>query len=236
MGLEVAEYYQKQAYRYLCGNSDAQIKKVIKILKEEGRENEINHTVKLLNKKGTTIPRETAYCEGELFEDYVHDMKIVQEYATVNRQAIIDDIVKFMNFTVVDSFTTIHNYPDTEDMILRKGAVSAKKGERLLIPINMKDGSLICVGKGRKELNESAPHGAGRVMSRSQALKTLSMDEFREKMKGVYSTSVTETTLDESPMAYKTLDDIAGNITQTCKIVKRITPVYNFKAQEKKRR
>ncbi len=159
-------------------------------------------------------------------------MKIIQQYAVLNRKAMVDEIIKGLNLSAVDCFTTIHNYIDTDEMILRKGAVSAKKGERLLIPINMRDGSLICIGKGNKDWNQSAPHGAGRLMSREKAFATLTMEEFKEQMQGIYSTSVTPQTLDESPMAYKKLEDIIDNITPTVKIIKRITPVYNFKASE----
>jgi RNA-splicing ligase RtcB len=156
----------------------------------------------------------------------------MQRFAVLNRQAMADEIVQEMSFTVVDRFTTIHNYIDTDKMILRKGAVSAAKGEKLLIPINMRDGSLICIGKGNRNWNCSAPHGAGRLLSRSAAFKTLSVEEFEAEMRGIYTTSVSKKTLDESPMAYKTLEDIVENVTPSVKIVKRILPVYNFKASE----
>lgn len=142
------------------------------------------------------------------------------------------EIVTGLNLTVIDGFTTIHNYVDTDEMILRKGAVSAKKGKRLLIPLNMRDGSLICTGKGNADWNESAPHGAGRLISRAKAFATLSMEEFKREMSGIYSTSICKQTLDESPMAYKGIDDILDNITPTVSVVKRILPVYNFKASE----
>jgi len=141
-------------------------------------------------------------------------------------------IVEGMDLTVVDRFTTIHNYIDTENMILRKGSVSAQKGEKLLIPINMRDGSLICIGKGNEEWNCSAPHGAGRHMSRSEAFRTLSLEEFEKEMEGIYSTTVNRRTLDESPMAYKGMEEIVENIEATAEIVKTIKPVYNFKADE----
>ena len=173
-----------------------------------------------------------AYVYGQLFDDYIHDMKIIQSFAVLNRKAMVEEIVQGLKLTVTDGFTTIHNYIDTDEMILRKGAVSAKKGERLLIPINMRDGSLICIGKGNKDWNQSAPHGAGRLMSRGKAFATLTMEEFRQQMSGIYSTSVTPQTLDESPMAYKKLEDIVDNITPTVRIEKRIIPVYNFKASE----
>ena len=159
-------------------------------------------------------------------------MKIVQNFATLNRHAIIDEIVTGLGLHVMDSFTTIHNYIDTENMILRKGAVSAQRGEKLLIPINMRDGSLICIGKGNEEWNCSAPHGAGRLLSRGKARETLSMEEFESEMQGIYTTSVNRNTLDESPMAYKSLSDIVDNIAPTVDIYKRITPIYNFKSSE----
>lgn len=159
-------------------------------------------------------------------------MKITQEFAVLNRQAMADEIVKSMGLTVIDKFTTIHNYIDTENMILRKGAVSARKGERLLIPINMRDGALICVGKGNDDWNQSAPHGAGRLLSRKTAKSTLTLEEFKKEMKGIYSTSINLETLDESPMAYKSIDDIVDNIQPTVDVIKRILPIYNFKSSE----
>ena len=232
LGLEVAEYYQKEAYRTLCGNSAEQIKAVIAKMKAEGKDSKIQSAIEKLKENRTEISPEMAYVSGQLFDDYIHDMKIVQQFAVLNRKAMINEIIEGLNLTVVDGFTTIHNYIDTDEMILRKGAVSAKKGERLLIPINMRDGSLICTGKGNKDWNRSAPHGAGRIMSRSQAFKTLTMEEFEKQMAGIYSSSVNTDTLDESPMAYKKLEDIIDNITPTVNIVKKITPVYNFKSSE----
>ena len=157
-------------------------------------------------------------------------MKIVQHFAVLNRKAIIDELVNVLGLTVTDMFTTIHNYIDTDNMILRKGAVSAQKGEKLLIPINMRDGALICTGKGNADWNFSAPHGAGRLLSRGKARDTLSVDEFRKSMMGIYSTSINEKTLDESPMAYKRMEDIVDNILPTVDIIKVIKPIYNFKA------
>ncbi|MDE7209469.1 MAG: RtcB family protein [Clostridia bacterium] len=232
IGLEVAEYYQKEAYRALCGNSENQIKAVIAKLKSQGKNNKIQAAIENLKAKQCDIPMSMAYVSGQLFDDYIHDMKIIQGFATLNRKAMVDVIMKGLNLSAKDSFTTIHNYIDTDEMILRKGAVSAKKGERLLIPINMRDGSLICTGKGNKDWNCSAPHGAGRLMSRSKAFKTLTMEEFQREMIGIYSTSINRSTLDESPMAYKKLEDIVDNITPTVNIEKRITPIYNFKASE----
>ena len=232
LGLEVAEYYQKEAYLTLCGNSERQIKAAIEKLKAQGKNNKIQATIEKMKAKQIDIPPQMAYVTGELFDDYIHDMKIMQQFAVINRKAMLDVIITGMNLTIKDNFTTIHNYIDTEEMILRKGAVSAKKGERLLIPINMRDGSLICIGKGNKDWNCSAPHGAGRLLSRSQAFKTLTMDEFEREMAGIYSTSVNKSTLDESPMAYKRLEDIVDNISPTVSIEKRIKPIYNFKASE----
>ena len=168
--------------------------------------------------------------EGCLFEDYLHDMRIIQHFATLNRKAMMDVILTGMGLTPVEQFTTIHNYIDIENRILRKGAVAAYAGQKLLIPINMRDGSLICVGKGNPDWNFSAPHGAGRLMSRKDALERLSMDEYRREMAGIYTTCVDRSTLDEAPMAYKGLDEIVSHIGPTAEILERILPVYNFKA------
>ena len=178
------------------------------------------------------IPKDLAYVEGRLFEDYIHDMKIVQHFATLNRKAMTDVILRCMGLTRVDEFTTIHNYIDTDDMILCKGSVSAKAGEKLLIPINMRDGSLLCIGKGNEDWNCSAPHGAGRLMSRKAAFGALSMEEFEAEMQGIYTTCVVPDTLDESPMAYKSMDEIVSQIGPTATIVDCIKPIYNFKAAD----
>lgn len=180
----------------------------------------------------TVIPKALAYASGYLFDDYIHDMKIIQKYAVMNRKAMADELIKGLGLTVKEEFTTIHNYIDTDSMILRKGAVSAKKDEKLLIPINMRDGSLICIGKGNEDWNYSAPHGAGRLFSRNQAKKNFTVDEFKASMDGIYTTSINEDTLDECPMAYKTMDDIVNNISPTADIIKIIKPIYNFKAGE----
>ena len=196
-----------------------------------GREKEIQKELKKLkNLKQTNIPKALAYVSGELFEQYIHDMKIVQHFAMLNRQAMMDEIVKGMKLHVEEQFTTIHNYIDTDAMILRKGAVSAKEGERLLIPINMRDGSLLCVGKGNEDWNCSAPHGAGRLMSRADAKQSFTVSEFKKQMAEVYTTSVSKATLDECPMAYKGMQDILDNIGPTADVVKVIRPIYNFKA------
>jgi RNA-splicing ligase RtcB len=236
IGNEVAKFYQDEGFNALCGNAFFQITETVARLKAEGREKEIQKTVADLKNQrkpiNKIVPKDLAYVEGQLFDDYIHDMKIIQRFAVLNRRAMMNIIIDGMGFTPVESFTTIHNYVDTDAMILRKGAVSAKKGEKLLIPINMRYGSLICIGKGNPDWNESAPHGAGRLMSRTKAFDTLSLDEYRERMKGVFSTCVVPDTLDESPMAYKDADEIISQIGPTAEIVHHITPLYNFKAAE----
>lgn len=231
LGLEVANYYQEEGYKALNGCTKRDIDNLIAELKAQGREREIQKSVAALkNTKRTNIPKQLAYVSGDLFEQYIHDMKIVQRYAELNRQAMMDEIVKGMKLHVTEQFTTIHNYMDTENMILRKGAVSAAKGEKLLIPINMRDGSLICVGKGNDDWNQSAPHGAGRLMSRSAAKESFTVSEFKKQMDGIYTTSVNKDTLDECPMAYKGMSDIVNNIGDTAEIMQVIQPIYNFKA------
>lgn len=178
-------------------------------------------------------PYELAYATGDLMAAYLHDMKIVQDYAELNRQAIATDIMKGMKWNVEDSFSTIHNYIDMEAMILRKGAVSAKQGERLIIPMNMRDGCLLCIGKGNPDWNESAPHGAGRLMNRAETKQSFTLSQFKKEMKGIYTTSIGHDTLDESPMAYKPMYAILSQIGDTVEVVERIRPVYNFKAGEK---
>lgn len=233
LGTEVADYYQNEGRRALWGGAKHQIQEAIAKLKVEGRLQEIQKIITALKKEHELdIPKDLAYVEGKLFDDYIHDMKLTQQFAVLNRKAMVDVILEGMGLHAVDIFTTIHNYIDTDAMILRKGSVSAKAGEKLLIPINMRDGSLICIGKGNEEWNCSAPHGAGRLMSRRAALNTLSMDEFQKEMVGIYSTCVVPDTLDESPMAYKSMDEIVSQIRPTAEIVERIRPVYNFKASD----
>lgn len=202
LGNEVARLYQEEAYRSL------------------------NKSTK------TDIPKALTYVSGTLFDDYIHDMKIVQHFAELNRKAMVEEIVRGMKLDVIEQFTTIHNYIDTENMILRKGAVSAKKGEILLIPINMRDGSLICIGKGNADWNYSAPHGAGRIMSRTQARHSFTLAQYKETMDGIYTTSVNKGTIDECPLAYKSIDDIMNDIVDTVDVIDIIKPVYNFKAAE----
>lgn len=235
LGMEVATYYQDEGFRALCGNACFQLEDTIAKLKAQRRAREISPTIGQLKKRCKTtvnIPKELAYVEGPLFDDYIHDMKIIQRFAMLNRKAMVKEILAGLGLTAADALTTIHNYIDTDQMILRKGAVSAQRGERLLIPINMRDGSLLCRGLGNADWNCSAPHGAGRLMSRKSALHTLSMEEYKREMEGVYSTCVVPDTLDESPMAYKTMDEIVAGIAPTAEIIDQLRPVYNFKATE----
>lgn len=241
LGTQVALLYQNMAYDILCGKDklfETQ-KKLIEDYKAQGRRSEIQNAIKELKKsfkaKTTDVPKELCYLTGEYRQQYLDDMRICQQFAVLNRETIANIILEKMfgkSLSDFDHFQTIHNYIDLESNIVRKGAVSAKSGEKLVIPINMRDGSLICVGKGNEDWNCSAPHGAGRLMSRTTAFESLSLTEFQKQMQGVYSTSVTERTLDESPMAYKNKDEIVSNISPTAEIVKTIKPVYNFKASE----
>jgi len=185
-----------------------------------------------LGRKGKGADRVLAYLEGQLFSDYLHDMAIVQKYADLNRKAIVKELQKRINFKIVEQFETVHNYIDLESMILRKGAISAKKGEKVLIPMNMRDGSIICIGKGNEDWNNSAPHGAGRLMSRTVAKQRITLTEYEKSMKGIYSTTVNRSTLDEAPSAYKPMEEIINNISETVDIIKKIKPIYNFKAAE----
>lgn len=231
LGLEVANYYQEEGYKVLNGSANNDVNALIEQLKAQGKKREIQKSIAALkNTKRTNIPKQLAYVSGDLFKQYIHDMKIIQRYAELNRQAMMDEIVKGMKLHITEQFTTIHNYIDTEAMILRKGAVSARKNEKLLIPINMRDGSLICIGKGNDDWNQSAPHGAGRLMSRSAAKESFTVSEFKKQMDGIFTTSVSRSTLDECPMAYKGMGDIVNNIGDTAEITQIIKPIYNFKA------
>ncbi|WP_028987554.1 RNA-splicing ligase RtcB [Thermicanus aegyptius] len=227
LGKQVAEYYQEVAYKELM-NLKNKKETLIQELKAQGREKEIQTELKKL--QPAKVNKELAYLEGESFRDYIHDMRITQMYAEINRKAMADEIIKAMGLTLVEEFTTIHNYIDTVNMILRKGAISARKGEKVIIPMNMRDGSLIAIGKGNPDWNYSAPHGAGRLFSRSASREKISLQEFQEAMKGIYSTSVCETTIDESPFAYKPMEEIIANTKDTLDIVDVIRPLYNFKA------
>lgn len=230
-GLEIANYYQEAGFKALTTYSKAEIEAAIADLKAAGKKKEIEKAVKAMKKKkASPVPKPLAYVEGELLEQYLHDMQIAQEFARLNRRAMIDIIIKGLGVHVEHQFTTIHNYIDLENKILRKGAVSAQAGEELLIPINMRDGSLLCVGKGNEDWNCSAPHGAGRLMSRSAAKEAFTVSEFKKQMEGIYTTSVGSSTLDECPMAYKGMADIVDNIGPTAEIKAVIKPIYNFKA------
>ena len=242
-GKDVAEYYQNLAYeeRNIAGRKykEALAEKraaFIAQIKAEKREKELSRLLpqwqEEQGKPIISVPYEVAWCEGQSFDDYIHDMKIMQEYAKLNRRIITEAILKKCKLHAVDQFETVHNYIDTDHMILRKGSVSAREGEKIIIPINMRDGSLICIGKGNDDWNQSAPHGAGRLMSRSEAKDSISMTEYKKAMEGIYSTSVCRGTIDESPMAYKPVDEIMANIEPTAEIVERIVPIYNFKAGE----
>ena len=231
LGVEVASHYQQAGYKALNRADDASVEALVARMKAEGREKEIPKEIKRLkNARQTRIPKALAYVSGDLFAQYIHDMRIVQRFAMLNRQAMVDVIVKGMKLHVVEQFSTIHNYIDTDARILRKGAVSAKAGERLLIPINMRDGSLLCVGKGNEDWNCSAPHGAGRLMSRAEAKQSFTVSEFKKQMAEVYTTSVSKATLDECPMAYKGMENILNQIGPTADVEKILRPIYNFKA------
>lgn len=218
------------------GNFKDLSKRLITEYKKAGKEKEISKALQILkNKFDNTMPsvsKELAYLEGQDMKDYLHDMKIAQEYAKKNRCAIASEIIEHMNLTIAHSFNTTHNYIDLKVMILRKGAISALKGEEVIIPMNMRDGSLICIGKGNPDWNYSAPHGAGRILSRSKAKDVINLKDFEDSMKGIYTTSVALSTIDESPFVYKPMDEIIENIKDTVEIVNIIKPVYNFKAKD----
>ena len=231
LGVEVAGYYQKRGYDRLNQCDEAAMRRLAEELKAAGKQKQIEaELTKWKSTKRTALPKHLAYVEGEDFENYLHDMEIVQAFAELNRRAIAAQIVKSLKLHVVDDFTTVHNYIDIKSRILRKGSVSAEKGERLLIPINMRDGSLLCIGKGNEDWNCSAPHGAGRLMSRAQAKQSFTVSEFKKLMAGIYTTSVGADTLDECPMTYKSMADIVNNISPTVEIVSVMKPIYNFKA------
>lgn len=239
LGKQVAEIYQQLAYDRLFGklHLEEERRALIEEYKATGRTAELSDALKALSSRGVIahIPKDLCYLEGEDRVAYLHDMKICQEFAVVNRAVIADRILKGLFGQSLSEFTyfeTIHNYIDHNTNIIRKGAVSAQKGEQLLIPINMRDGSLLCVGKGNPEWNCSAPHGAGRLFSRGAARKKFTVESFAEEMQGIYTTSVSNETLDECPMAYKPMQSIVDNVVETVDIVKVIRPVYNFKAGE----
>lgn len=228
LGKQVAELYQELGYKELVKHN-AYIAERVGQLKAEGREKEIQLEIDAIRIK---INKQLAYVQGQNYTDYLSDMKIVQQYAVLNRKAIVDEIVSRMGITVLEQFTNIHNYIDLDSMILRKGAISAREGEKVLIPINMRDGSLVCIGKGNPDWNYSAPHGAGRLMSRSKAKEVISLEDFEKSMEGIYSTTVNRSTLDECALAYKPMDEIMMNIRDAVEIKDIIKPIYNFKAAE----
>ena len=228
--------YKRLSEKASGGSLKEKSDELIKKLKSEGKDKEISKSLEKLRAEykasNISIPQALAYVEGQDFDDYLHDMDLVQQHAVINRMTIVRQIIKNMKLHAVDEFTTIHNYIDVKNMILRKGSVSAQLGEKLIIPMNMRDGSLICIGKGNQDWNYSAPHGAGRLMSRSQAKESISMSDFKKSMEGIYSTSVSRSTIDESPMVYKPMQEIIDNVKDTVDIVDIIKPIYNFKAGE----
>ena len=238
LGTQIAGFYQKIALDLDLGREEYynQRLEIIRTYKEQGRKSEIQTALKALEKefeaKEPTLPGELCYLYGTFMEDYLHDINICQQFAKRNREKIAEILLERTGLKSCETFQTIHNYIDVDEMILRKGSVSAKKDEKLLIPINMRDGSLICKGKGNADWNNSAPHGAGRIMSRTTAFEKLTMEEYQKQMEGIYTTCVNTSTLDESPMAYKKMDEIVANIEPTADIIAHIKPVYNFKASE----
>ena len=240
LGKQVAEIYQKIAIEDMQGTDklETEIQKLVKEYKRSGRRKEIQHGIDELKRKWKPdklgIPKELCYLTGEHRKQYLHDMKICQEFARINRRCIQSTIFYTMNWTLQRNtwFDTIHNYIDHDTNIVRKGAISARHGEKVLIPMNMRDGCIIAFGKGNEDWNCSAPHGAGRIMSRSKAKENISLEEFEKSMNGIYTTSVQKSTIDESPMAYKPPKEIIDNIKDTVEIVDIIKPINNFKASE----
>lgn len=236
LGKQVAELYQELAIDLNVGKAafEKQIEDMIRTYKEEGRANEIQKALKELkaNRRKTSMPEDLCYVYGEHLEKYLHDVELCQEFARRSRERMAKILLERAGLTGGEAFHTIHNYIDTKEMILRKGAIAAHKGEKVLIPLNMRDGSILAIGKGNEEWNFSAPHGAGRTMSRMQAKVTLNMEDYRASMEGVYTTSINNDTLDEAPMAYKSADDILDVIGETAEVIEHMKPVYNFKAAE----
>ena len=238
LGKQMADIYQRLAIDLNRGMEDyfEQREEIIRTYKEQGRRNEIQDALeKIAWKKAngpTSIPEDLCYLYGKYFRNYLADVEICQKFAKRNRELIAEIILEKCGYTAIDAFHTIHNYIDTEEMILRKGAIAAHKDEKVLIPINMRDGSVLAIGKGNPEWNYSAPHGAGRVMSRTGAKKKLSLEEYKKEMEGIYTTTVNEDTLDEAPMAYKSLNDIIDVIGEAVDVIEVLKPIYNFKASE----
>lgn len=238
LGTQVAGIYQNIAVDLNLGKDDyfKMRDEIIRTYKEEGRKNEIQAALKKLandwEDTKPTMPKDLCYLYGNFMEDYLHDINICQQFAKRNREKMAEVLLEKTELKGEYAFHTIHNYIDVEERILRKGAVSAKSGEKLLIPINMRNGSLICIGKGNADWNYSAPHGAGRLMSRTAAFEKLTLEEYTKQMRGIYTTCVNSSTLDESPMAYKSIDEIIENIEPTAEIIAHVKPIYNFKSAE----
>lgn len=234
LGKQVAEIYQRLAVDLNKGIEDyfQQRDEIIRTYKEQGRRKEIQAALENISwkRREATIPEDLCYLYGTYFEDYLHDVEVCQKFARRNREKIAEILLERTGMVGTDGFHTIHNYIDTDEMILRKGAIAAHKGERVLIPINMRDGSVLAIGKGNSEWNYSAPHGAGRLMSRTKAKDALSLEEYKKQMAGVYTTSVNEDTLDEAPMAYKSLEDIIDVIQESVDVIEVMKPIFNFKA------
>jgi RNA-splicing ligase RtcB len=234
LGKQVAEVYQHKAIRTLNRHRDERLD-IINKLKSEGKEQEIEQALKQFDSIKPKMPDELCYVEGESLEDYLYDMRICQKFATINRETIAEKILVGLRLNKLKNykyFHTLHNYIDVDTRIIRKGAISALQGQKVLIPLNMRDGSIIGIGKGNEDWNYSAPHGAGRIMSRSQARKRLTVEEFQNSMNGIYTTTANESTIDEAPMAYKPAQEIIELIKDTVEIEKIIKPIYNFKAAE----
>ena len=230
----MAEFYQRLAVDLNKGKEEyfARRDALIAEYKAAGRRSEIQKALKALKWKSrkATIPEDLCFVYGQYLEDYLHDVEICQRFARKSRELMAEIILQRLGIEAIDAFHTIHNYIDTDEMILRKGAIAAHAGEKVLIPINMRDGSVLAIGKGNPDWNFSAPHGAGRIMSRTAAKEQLDLDEYRREMEGIYTTSVNEATLDEAPMAYKSLEDIIDVIGESVDIVEVLKPIYNFKA------
>ena len=239
LGKQVAEIYQALAVDLAKGIGEYHEARdeIILTYKEQGKKKEIQAALKdLYDRKyadrATTMPEDLCYLYGKYLNDYLHDVALCQRFARRNREKMAEILLQRAGLTAREGFHTIHNYIDTDEMILRKGAIAAHKGEKVLIPISMRDGSVLAVGKGNPEWNWSAPHGAGRIMSRSAAKKCVSMEEYKDAMKGIYTTSVNESTIDEAPMVYKSLEDIIDVISESVDVIDIMKPIYNFKAAE----
>ena len=236
LGKQVAELYQQMAIDYHEGKPKLFVNRdeLIAQMKAEGRNREIQKALKALEQptRELTVPAALCWLEGAFLQDYLHDVDLCQRFALRSRELMAQNILKHTGMTGSDGFHTIHNYIDTTEMILRKGAIAAHAGEKVLIPINMRDGSILATGRGNPDWNYSAPHGAGRLMSRTEAFKTLSMEDYKASMQGIYTTSVQPDTLDEAPMAYKSLDEILDMVQDSVDVIDILKPVYNFKAAE----